>query len=235
VYALPVGYEAYRHREVCLADRIVWLVFVVVGYGVRFSSVSGSLWVLVEAFYGICESSWLQINYVWWPSTAEMCIYMFLTVWRLEATLAVTDNVGSNWLELQVRFGAGFFFYFLTPLTRARHWTLSWATSTLSPTFAVCFRKMNFNLFFFFTKNSIQVGGTALTFRNMPLFYGEGLLDSSPARQTGILPLVGYPLLFYSHLPPYLEAVSSMRNVRRRHTVVWNNVSGKKLFVFTFW
>jgi hypothetical protein len=64
-----------------------------------------------------------------------------------------------------------------------------------------------------------------VTVREKLLFYVEELIDprSTPPPQTGGPPLAGYPRLLIQYIriyPPYLEAVSSIRNLRTRHAVV---------------
>jgi hypothetical protein len=55
------------------------------------------------------------------------------------------------------------------------------------------------------------------------IFYGEELLAPRRTPQAGGPPLVGCPRLLIQYIrsyPPYLEAVSSIRNLRTRHAVV---------------
>jgi hypothetical protein len=52
-------------------------------------------------------------------------------------------------------------------------------------------------------------------------------LAQSPPRG---LPIISYPRLLIQHIrsyPPYLEAVSSIRNPRTRHVVVSDNLMGR--------
>jgi hypothetical protein len=61
--------------------------------------------------------------------------------------------------------------------------------------------------------------GSFITFRNMVVFYGEGLLASPLNCQTREAPLAGCPRLLIRHIRncPNLEAVYSSRNLRTRH------------------
>jgi hypothetical protein len=55
------------------------------------------------------------------------------------------------------------------------------------------------------------------------LFFRRGVVSSTPNPQAGDSPLVGCPRLFIQYIrsyPPYLEDVSSIRNLRTRHAVV---------------
>jgi hypothetical protein len=50
-----------------------------------------------------------------------------------------------------------------------------------------------------------------------------GVVSPQPNPQAGVQPLVGCPRLFIQYIrsyPPYLETVSSIRNLRTRHAVV---------------
>jgi hypothetical protein len=61
-----------------------------------------------------------------------------------------------------------------------------------------------------------------MNFRNKLIFYGE-LLAPRPTPKAGGSPLVGCPRLLIQYIrryPPYLEAVSSIRNLRTHHVVV---------------
>jgi hypothetical protein len=58
-------------------------------------------------------------------------------------------------------------------------------------------------------------------FRNKFIFYGE--VSPTPNPQAGGPPLVGCPRLLIQYIRsylPYLEVVSSIRNLRTRHAVV---------------
>jgi hypothetical protein len=60
-------------------------------------------------------------------------------------------------------------------------------------------------------------------FRNKIIFYGEVLLAPRPPPPAGGPPRVGCARLlidFIRSYPPYLEAVSSIRNLSTRHAVV---------------
>jgi hypothetical protein len=64
---------------------------------------------------------------------------------------------------------------------------------------------------------------TYMSFRNKLIFYDEKLLALTPNTQAGGPPLAGRPQLLIQYIrscPPYLEAVSSIRNLRTRHAVV---------------
>jgi len=61
---------------------------------------------------------------------------------------------------------------------------------------------------------------SCVTFRNKLVFYGEELL---PNIQAGGLPLIGCLLLLIQYIcsyPPYLEAISSIHNLRMWHAIV---------------
>jgi hypothetical protein len=60
-------------------------------------------------------------------------------------------------------------------------------------------------------------------FSNKLILYGEELLAPTPKPQAGWPPLVGCPQLLIQYIrsyPPYLEAVSSIHNLRTHHAVV---------------
>jgi hypothetical protein len=60
-------------------------------------------------------------------------------------------------------------------------------------------------------------------FRNKLIFLRLGVVWPTPNPQAGAPPLVGCPRMLIQYIcsyPPYLEAVSSIRNVRTRHVVV---------------
>jgi hypothetical protein len=62
-----------------------------------------------------------------------------------------------------------------------------------------------------------------MIFRNKLIFYGEELLAPRPTAQVGGPLLVGCPRLLIEYIrsyPPYLEVVSSIRNLRTRPAVV---------------
>jgi hypothetical protein len=62
-----------------------------------------------------------------------------------------------------------------------------------------------------------------VNFHNKIIFYGEELLAPRPNPKAGGPPIVGCPRLFIQYIrsyPPYLEPVSSIRNLRTRHAVV---------------
>jgi hypothetical protein len=62
-----------------------------------------------------------------------------------------------------------------------------------------------------------------VTFCNMFLFLRWGVVSPSPNPQAGGPPLVGCPRLLIQYIcsfPPYLEAFSSICNLRTRHAVV---------------
>jgi hypothetical protein len=62
-----------------------------------------------------------------------------------------------------------------------------------------------------------------VTFRNKIIFLQWGVGSSTPNPQAGGPLLVGSPRLLMQYIyiyPPYLEAVSSIRNLRTRHAVV---------------
>jgi hypothetical protein len=55
------------------------------------------------------------------------------------------------------------------------------------------------------------------------MFYGGEVVSTPPNLQAGGPPPVGCPRLLIQYIrsyPPYLEAVSSIRNPRTRHVVV---------------
>jgi hypothetical protein len=65
------------------------------------------------------------------------------------------------------------------------------------------------------------------------LFLRRGVVNLTPNPQAGGPPLVGCPRLLNQYIrsyPPYLEAVSSIRNLRTRHAMVTRdppNMEGK--------
>jgi hypothetical protein len=62
-----------------------------------------------------------------------------------------------------------------------------------------------------------------VTFRNVFPFLRWGVVSPPPNPQAGGPPLVGCPRLIIQYIrsyPPYLEAFSSIRNLRTRHAVV---------------
>jgi hypothetical protein len=62
-----------------------------------------------------------------------------------------------------------------------------------------------------------------MNFRNRLIFLRWGVVSPTPNPQAGGPPLVGCPRLLIQYIrsyPPYLEAVSYIRNVRTRHAVV---------------
>jgi hypothetical protein len=65
-----------------------------------------------------------------------------------------------------------------------------------------------------------------VTFRNVFLLLRWGVVSPPPNPQAGGPPLVGCPRLLIQYIrsyPPYLEAFSSIRNLRTRHAVVTRN------------
>jgi hypothetical protein len=65
--------------------------------------------------------------------------------------------------------------------------------------------------------------GPCITFRNELGFLQWGVVSSSPSHQTGGPPVVGCLRPHIQNIrscPPYLEAVSSIRNLRTRHVMV---------------
>jgi hypothetical protein len=61
-----------------------------------------------------------------------------------------------------------------------------------------------------------------MNFCNKLIFYSEELLAPRPTPQAGGPPLVGCLQLLIQYIrsyPPYLEAVSSICNVRMRHAI----------------
>jgi hypothetical protein len=72
------------------------------------------------------------------------------------------------------------------------------------------------------SKESVQVRGPLRHFVTS-LFFRWGVVSPTPNPQAGGSPLVGSPRLLIQYIrsyPPYLEGVSSIRNVRTRHAVV---------------
>jgi hypothetical protein len=70
-------------------------------------------------------------------------------------------------------------------------------------------------------------------FRNRLIFYFEELLAPLPTSVARGPPLVGCPQLLIQYIrsyPPYLEAVSFIRNLRTRHAVVTRNPHELKWF-----
>jgi hypothetical protein len=62
-----------------------------------------------------------------------------------------------------------------------------------------------------------------VNFRNNLIFLRWGVVSPTPNPQAGGPPLIGCPRLLIQYInsyPPYLEAVSSIRNLRTRHAVV---------------
>jgi hypothetical protein len=75
------------------------------------------------------------------------------------------------------------------------------------------------------------------TFCNKLIFYGQELLALRPTPQPGGPPLAGCPRLliqYISSYPPYLEGVSSVRNLRMLHTRKLHNLycSPSKIRIF---
>jgi hypothetical protein len=72
-------------------------------------------------------------------------------------------------------------------------------------------------------------------FRNKVIFYGKELIAPTPHPQAGGPPLVGCPSLLIQYIhsyPLYLEAVSSIHNLRTRHAMVTRdppNMGGNNL------
>jgi hypothetical protein len=63
------------------------------------------------------------------------------------------------------------------------------------------------------------------------VYLGRGGVSSPPNHQAGESPPVGCPLLLIQYIrsyPPYLEAVSSTRNLRKRHAVVTRDPLNKE-------
>jgi hypothetical protein len=72
------------------------------------------------------------------------------------------------------------------------------------------------------SKESVQVRGLLWHFVTT-FFLRRGVVSLTPNSQAGEPSLVGYPVLLIQCIlsyPPYLEAVSSIRNLRTRHAVV---------------
>jgi hypothetical protein len=68
-------------------------------------------------------------------------------------------------------------------------------------------------------------------FRNMLVFYGEELLALCETPKAGEPPLVCCPRLLVQYIrsyPPYLQAVSSTRNLRTRHVVTRDPLNMKR-------
>jgi hypothetical protein len=66
-----------------------------------------------------------------------------------------------------------------------------------------------------------------MTFRTKLIFYSEGLLAPSPTSQAAEPPLVCCPRLLIQYIRsylPYLEAVSSCRNLRTGPAVVYTRI-----------
>jgi hypothetical protein len=71
-----------------------------------------------------------------------------------------------------------------------------------------------------------------VTFHKKPAFLRWGILSPSSNPQAGRPPFVCCPWLVIQYVcsyPPYLEAVSSIRNMRRRHAVMTATHISKKL------
>jgi hypothetical protein len=65
-----------------------------------------------------------------------------------------------------------------------------------------------------------------MTFRNKLIFSRRGVVSPTPNPQAGGPPLVCCPRLFIKYIrsyPPYLETISSIRNLMTRHAVVTRN------------
>jgi hypothetical protein len=72
-------------------------------------------------------------------------------------------------------------------------------------------------------KQSVQVRGPFLIFRNTHIFLRRGVVSPTPDNQAGGPLLIGWPRLRIQYIrsyPPYTEAISSIRNLRTRHAVV---------------
>jgi hypothetical protein len=94
--------------------------------------------------------------------------------------------------------------FIITVFTKARHWTLSWA-SWIQPCQRISPGPRHFE-----------------TFRNKLLFYGEDILAPRPNLQAGGPPLVGFSRLLIQHIrsyPPYLEAFPP--STVSGHTLPW--------------
>jgi hypothetical protein len=73
-----------------------------------------------------------------------------------------------------------------------------------------------------FSKESVLVRGSVICFVTGWIFYGGEFLGPVQI-QAGGLPPIGCPRLLIQYIrsyPPYLEAVSSIRNLRTRHAMV---------------
>jgi hypothetical protein len=67
-----------------------------------------------------------------------------------------------------------------------------------------------------------------LTFRNNLIFLRRGVVSPTPNPQAGGQPLVGCPRLLIQYIrsyPPYLEAISSICNLKTRHAVVTREIT----------
>jgi hypothetical protein len=76
-----------------------------------------------------------------------------------------------------------------------------------------------------------------MTFRNKLISYGEELLAPRPTPQVGELFTVGCLRLLIQYIlsyPPYLVAVSSIRNRRMRHGVVTRDPLNTETYIRNF-
>jgi hypothetical protein len=100
---------------------------------------------------------------------------------------------------------------FITVFTRSLHLSLSWARSIQS------IPQLHLNII---QKINLRPRPFAKFCNN---FLRWRVVSSTPNPQAGWSPLVGCPELLIQYIrsyPPYLEAVSSIRNLRTRHAVV---------------
>jgi hypothetical protein len=73
-----------------------------------------------------------------------------------------------------------------------------------------------------------------MNFRNKLIFLRLGIVSPTPNPQAGGPPLVGCPRLFVQYIrsyPPYLEAVSSICNLRTHYAVVTRDPCNMVLLV----
>jgi hypothetical protein len=117
----------------------------------------------------------------------------------------------------------------ITVFTRALHWSLFTARSIQSiPSHPISL--ISNHIHFLSVKSffqGIRPGPRLLViFRNKLIFLRRGVVSRTPNPQAGGPPLIGCPRLLIQYIrsyPPYLEAVSSIRNLRTRHGVVTMN------------
>jgi hypothetical protein len=77
-----------------------------------------------------------------------------------------------------------------------------------------------------------------VTFRNVFIFLRWGVVSPPPNPQAGWPPLVGCPRLLIQYIrsyPPYLEAFSSIRNLRTRHAVVTRDPLSSQQSIMANW